>query len=597
LIRSYIILIIVALGYTARLDGQKAVIDETQYIQLKKTLQSARETSNPAELAESYFKLAEYEENINKKPELAFDYYVSAKQYYNRSQNVEKENMVNAIIAKKYVSSGFIAEAISIYEDLLSYYTKNKDDRNIANIYYELHRAYNERGESERATLALHKSISINIKLKDTTLLTKFSLDQVKNYISLGELDSALITSAKVVNITSITKDKPSMSKALYYLGYINAIRKDFIKAEKYLLNSLSMTKPLPYDEARKNTYKALVNMYARQEKFKDAYIFSTKYNSLNDSILNNNRQRAIDDLSIRHQAEEKEKNIRFLEIENKSVLQKILLTRSALYFVAAGFFALLLALYYIIRFYSQKIKNETIINTQQHEIDSQKIRELEDRIKISSMQSMIVGQEKERERIAIDLHDSLGGLLSAVKLQFDNVKTKLNGAINQDQYHKATDLLDTAVEEVRNISRNLQPGSLKDLGLVPAINDLINRFDHEHYPEIYFQHYNLDDKLEEMTALNIYRIVQELLNNSVKHAAAKEILIQITREDEEIIIEFEDDGKGIEIVNTNKRKGMGLDNINSRVNYLKGTITVNSQPQEGVSYLIRIPYVTTAKV
>ena len=315
------------------------------------------------------------------------------------------------------------------------------------------------------------------------------------------------------------------------------------------------------------------------------------KLNKLNDSILNFDRIKAINDLSIKHQADEKSKDIRVLEIENKSVLQKILLTRSALYFVAAGFFLVLVALYFIIRFYSEKIKVEKIMNEQQHEIDQQKIRELEDTMKISSMQSMIIGQEKERQRIAVDLHDSLGGLLSAVKLQFDNIRSKLNGHFHADQYQHATRLLDTAVEEVRNISRNLQPGALRELGLVSALKDLINRFEGEAYPDIFFQYYNIDEKLDDMTALSIYRIIQELINNSIKHAGADEILIQLTTEGDDIVIEYEDDGKGFDPEKLVTRKGMGVENIQSRINYLKGSLSFNSRENEGVSYLIRIPY------
>ena len=230
-------------------------------------------------------------------------------------------------------------------------------------------------------------------------------------------------------------------------------------------------------------------------------------------------------------------------------------------------------------------------MNEQQHEIDQQKIRELEDNIKISSMQSMIVGQEKERQRIAVDLHDSLGGLLSAVKLQFDNVRAKLNGHMQLDQYQHATKLLDTAVEEVRNISRNLQPGALKELGLISAIKDLINRFEGEAYPEIFFQYYNIDDKLDDMTALSIYRIIQELITNTIKHATAHEILIQLSIEQNDIVVEYEDDGKGFDPLQLTGKKGMGVDNIQSRVNYLKGSLSFNSKENEGVSYLIRIPY------
>ena len=155
--------------------------------------------------------------------------------------------------------------------------------------------------------------------------------------------------------------------------------------------------------------------------------------------------------------------------------------------------------------------------------------------MKMNSMRSVIAGQEIERERIAKDLHDSLGGLLSTIKLQFDNVRSKKQELAELKEYNHAHKLLDTAVDEVRTISRNLQPGSLHDLGLVSAIKDLINRFEGENCPEIDFQYYEMPDKIDKMISLSVYRIIQELLNNSLKHAQATEILIQINTEDNEL--------------------------------------------------------------
>ncbi|HMP28866.1 MAG TPA: sensor histidine kinase, partial [Saprospiraceae bacterium] len=207
----------------------------------------------------------------------------------------------------------------------------------------------------------------------------------------------------------------------------------------------------------------------------------------------------------------------------------------------------------------------------------------------INSMQAMILGEEKERERIAKDLHDSLGGLLSTVKLQFDNVKARMNGSINTDQYDQASQLLDTAVNEVRTISKNLQPAALKRYGLVASINDLIGRFSGENMPEIFFQHYDLPEQIDELVALSIYRVIQELLNNSIKYANASEILIQLNGESDAISLQYEDDGNGFDAQNIPK-KGMGLENINSRVNYLKGSISIESTPHEGISVMARIP-------
>jgi len=208
--------------------------------------------------------------------------------------------------------------------------------------------------------------------------------------------------------------------------------------------------------------------------------------------------------------------------------------------------------------------------------------------MKIESMHAMIEGQEAERERVAKDLHDSLGGLLSTVKLQFDSLENKLDGVSKFKNYQNANRLLDTACQEVRDIARNMQPSSLLNLGLVAAVRDLINRIDDPDQRTIDFQHYGLENKLENTVALTVYRLVQELLNNSIKHSKAKEILIQLTREENEFIIMVEDDGVGFDVEGV--KKGMGTENILSRVNYLKGDLSVHSEKEKGTTTLITVP-------
>ncbi|MBT8191117.1 MAG: sensor histidine kinase, partial [Bacteroidia bacterium] len=250
---------------------------------------------------------------------------------------------------------------------------------------------------------------------------------------------------------------------------------------------------------------------------------------------------------------------------------------------------------YYIVRFYSEKINTAKIIEEQTEKINLQKITELKDRIRINSMQSMIEGQELERERIAKDLHDSLGGLLSTIKLQIDNIKSKSNGKLDEKEVETTTHLLDAAVGEVRTISQNLQPGALSRLGLIPAIQDLVNRYDGKYGPEIDLQHFDIPIKMNQNLALGIYRVVQEILTNAIKHARASEILVQLNRKGEEIIIHIEDDGVGFD--QKKRYQGMGLENIRSRVNYLKGNMEIDSRVKEGTSFIIHIPLRTTSKI
>ncbi len=557
--------------------------------ELQDKLITARNENNSKDLADIYFLTAKIQEKEKFNTELALELYIRAQQYYIKIGDQNKNHEINKYLANRYFLSGFLQESLELYQQILQYYNDADLTKEETEIHYLMSKVYRTKGDTELSLKHLNQAITLNNFVNDSTLLVDYSLDKVRTYIELSELDSALITSTICFDISSDLDNRAQMSKSLTYIGYINFIQKDYPRSIKYLEKSKELLPNLPYDQNRRKLYSLLADAYAQNNQYENSYTYAQKYIVLNDSILNHDRITSINNLSIKHQSQEKSKEIEILEIEKKSALRLNKMQRNILYFVAAGFGLLLIALYLIIRFYNQKIRNETIINEQKHKIDQQKIKELEDTMQINNMQSMIVGQEKERERIAKDLHDSLGGLLSTVKLKFDQVRNQLTSQDAGSQYNKAAKLLDTAVEEVRVISRNLQPGALKKLGLIPAIKDLINRFDSEEYPDIYFQHYNLPQRLDEMKALNVYRIIQEMLTNSIKYAEAGEILIQLNQEGNDLYLQYEDDGIGFQ-VNEPKSRGMGLENIQSRIKYLKGQISLESEPNEGVSFLIKIP-------
>jgi signal transduction histidine kinase len=570
---------------SAQVDLSKKYTLET----LQEMLQKARSENNQKDLADVYFLIAEIQEKEKFNSELALELYIRANQYYEKIGDLKQSNVIKRYLAERYSKSGFLLESLGLYREVLNYYQSIKDSLMQARLHYDISKVLAVRADMEESLNSLQRAITLNESIQDTSLMVNILLDKVSKYILLNERDSALITSTLAFDISSDADNKKQIAKSLFYIGYINMKDVQFKKAIKYLEKSVEINPALPYDSDRRETYKNLIKAYENIDDFEKSLMFSKKYVAINDSILNRDRITSINNLSIKHQSYEKNKEIQLLELENQNVNQKNIMQRNVLYFVAGGFGLLLIALYYIIRFYSQKIRTENIINTQQHKIDQQKIKELEDTMQINNMQSMIIGQERERERIAKDLHDSLGGLLSTVKLQFDQFKSTLSGKQDSKEYYKAADLLDSAVEEVRVISRNLQPGALSKLGLIPAINDLINRFDGDNYPTVFFQHYNLPLKISEMVGLNIYRIIQELMNNTIKYADASEVLIQLNYKDGDLYVQYEDDGVGFNINNLNAR-GMGLENIEYRVRYLKGRMSIETKEGDGVSYFIKIP-------
>ena len=561
---------------------------DSDYDSLNAALERARVEKKKKKLANLYYQLAKYEEEHLIRSENTLDYYLRARQYFQRINDTEMINTIDFLIAQRYQKAGLYSDAESIYKNMMPFYEKKKDLSALAEINNQLGIISSTRADNEKAleyaSLAIKQAKSSN----NLEMSVKYAINKLAYHRQLNEPDSALAIAANCFKVSSELQNNELAAKSLYYISTINNDQKNYKRAIKYGLQSELLAGNKPYDESRKNIYFNLSQAYAAVDSNKKALKYLMQFTDLNDSISDIELTESLNNLAVKHQSDENKKKSQLLEIEKKFAERENEQQRIALYFLMGGIALLILMLYYYIRFYSQKIDSERIISEQKDEINHQKIRELEDELKIKGMQSMITGQEKERERIAKDLHDSLGGLLSTIKLQFENAKAKLG--LKKDDFDKTSQMLDDAVEEVRNISRNLQPSSLARLGLVAAIRDLVNRYKDEAYPEIFFQYYDMPPNLDNLTSLSIYRIIQELLNNTIKHAQAQEVLIQFTREGNELVIQYEDDGLGFDI--NQSGRGLGLENIKSRLNFLNATVAFDTKPGEGTSILIHVPII-----
>lgn len=560
------------------------------YQELNKILELARTNNDNETLAEVYLKLGDYEGDYFAEYDKSIKYYNNAITYFKTLKDADGMLRVNHAIANRYRDAGLNSESLQILHNIAKTYEENEEIKALAHVWYDLNLTYGILGDHHSALDYLNKAAQANKTIKDTLLELKILFSKIENFNYTYELDSALITAFKAFDLSTIIRNNEMAARSLFYIGYSNKLDMDFDKGEKYIIKSLSILPFHSYSEWRKKIYKELADIYRATDRVEQGYEYLLKYTLLSDSIANKNRLESFNNLALKYGSREKQTSIELLKIEKEYEINKNVIQRQSLYILAFGLLIVLLSVYFIIKFYNHQIATTKTINEQKDEINYQKIRELEDAVRISSMRSMIEGQEKEQERIAKDLHDSLGGLLSAVKLQFDYL-----GSVNKDvnlqkAYTQAHHLLDTAVSEVRTISRNLQPSSLQDLGLVPAIKDLINRYNGENYPDIDFQYYDMPEKMDRMVALTIYRIIQELLNNSLKHAQASEILIQLNSEEDELVIQYEDNGVGYD-PNDLKSRGMGLENIKMRVNFVHGTIHTESEPGNGMSVIMRVKY------
>ena len=366
------------------------------------------------------------------------------------------------------------------------------------------------------------------------------------------------------------SKQDISMLGAVYLIrGSIAVDQNDFKTALKYSLLSHEIHQKSGNYSGQVESLKELSKAYSRVGDYKNAYETRVEYMGLSDSLFSANSAKEINELNVKFQTSEKEKQIaeQNLLIANKNTrLRNLLFT-----LIAAGLLiSLLLALY----FQRRKTFQQSLVTLKKEQ-------------DISLLKALMTGEEKERNRLARELHDGLGGILAAAQMQISNVET--NG--QQDELvkkQKATELISQAATESRRIAHNLLPETLLRYGLDEALKEYSQSITDSKLMQLDYESVGMQLKLDQSAGLSIYRIIQELVNNIIKHSGATEALVQLHREAEKLSITVEDNGKGF-APQQNGKTGIGLSNIRSRVSYLNGSLDIRSEEQKGTSVYIEI--------
>lgn len=231
--------------------------------------------------------------------------------------------------------------------------------------------------------------------------------------------------------------------------------------------------------------------------------------------------------------------------------------------------------------------RQQKLIAHQQSVIAQQQIRELETK----SLRAMIEGQEGERSRIARDLHDGLGIQLSRIKLFVEAHQEQLPTSVKEP----LNQFLDEACTETRLISNDLRPYALSTFGLIPALEDLVQKLNLVNETKLTLEHFGDGPALGDEASVMLFRVVQELLNNALKHADAQTITVQIMANDESLLISVDDDGQGGDFAD-GPSKGNGIANIRSRIDYLGGQVMWQSEADRGTSVMISLPMAKLAR-
>jgi two-component system, NarL family, sensor kinase len=355
---------------------------------------------------------------------------------------------------------------------------------------------------------------------------------------------------------------------ANYYIYAGNLYRQlnQLQRSHQMLAYGLSLAKQIEHKEDIRDGYLYLHQLFASTGKYDSAYHYYVLYDKLKDSISNENTRREIRGIEATYKIEKKDREIELLrqqaELIQEASNRKLLIRNLVILF----FILVAVIIGFILNRRELRRKNlqQQEINKRQNEIFNV----------VSST------QDQERKRIAQDLHDGMGSLLSAAKL-------KLSGMQTNNGIEDTIRILDDASVELRNIAHNIMPATLSRIGLTGALQNFFGRMK-DGPLQFHFTHHGFDERIDEEKEILLYRVVLELVNNVVKHAKAKNVTIQLLKYPESINLIVEDDGIGM-AGETNREEGTGLRNIASRVSYLKGNFSVDSGAR-GTTVIIDLP-------
>lgn len=438
--------------------------------------------------------------------------------------------------------------------------------------------------EPKKARIFLQKAKHILKPFPESLNNTLYYYNETLYYTTSGQLDEALASAGKGAVLAGKYHQQQLYQLLLFRQYDIYGRQKAYEKARQLLL-SIIREKTLTKDiNDRAVIYGELAKTSEQMKDYKEAYHWLSRYRSVNDSINSSQTQLKISELETKYRTVQNQQKIAALQAQNRQAALNAKNDRLYSWFLGLGciFLMAVLCFAFLNARSNRKLALQKEINYRQQ------LAEMEQKQQLKVAKAMLDGEELERERVARDLHDGLGGMLSGVKINLSGWATSRPDVLHDKDFQRTVDQLDGSVTELRRIARNMVPDTLMKFGLETALKDLCE-FHMREELQISCESFNLQEDIPLNVQLNIYRIIQELISNSVRHSHAANILMQCSQNASTVFITFEDDGCGFDPALSGKRKGMGLDNLRNRIAYLQGQFELISAPGEGTTVNVEL--------
>ncbi len=461
-------------------------------------------------------------------------------------------------------------KALSMYNEAFDIYFAANDDDGMATIYNESGVVFEYMGDFNEAITRYSKSLELRKKLKDV-LGESYSISFIGAiYVKQQKYTEAALYLQQALQLRRTLKDSFSTALSITDLADMYGAKKDYQKAFAYYDSGNAMAMQLKYPQLLSENYFKLSQLWELKGDASQSLAWYKKYTSVKDSLLSDKKFAQIEELNTKYQTEKKEEQ---LMMQRNELRQKnFLLALISIIFLLAIVLAFSL-------YHKRQIRHRL-----QLQVEVMKQQDI-------ATKAIIDAEENERRRIAADLHDGLGQMMSAAKMNLSAFEQRIPFE-NEEQkvsFENIIKLVDESCREIRNVSHQIMPNALLKSSLAGAVKEFIDKIDSK-VIKVALHAEGLNDPIDKNTESVLYRVIQECVNNVLKHSGANYLDIALIKDADGISITIEDNGKGFVESDPNHKTGLGLKNIISRVSYLKGTIDFDSTPGNGTLVAIHIP-------
>lgn len=459
----------------------------------------------------------------------------------------------------------YVLDALALFKEMDDPALQLLTMHTLANIY-------GPQGKIKEAFDLDEKGIAIAEKTNNELAKSLF-YDNMGNCYLFGDppnYQKAFEYFTKTLLIDSAFSNKKQMSDSYVNLGGVFFEQKKYAEAVPYLQRSILLAEESGYIQGKVKALKMLSTAYRQSGQTDEAFAILQQAMNAKDSLVNASSEARIAEMQTVYETEKKQQRID---------LQEAQLSKKNYLLAATIITAILLGLLGVSAWRRFRLKQKTRL--QQEIIKQQEL----------ATKAVMEAEEDERQRIARDLHDGIGQMMSAAKMNlsaFESNHSFVNGE-QQASLEKIIGLVDESCKEIRNVSHNMMPNALLKNNLATAIGDFIDKLD-KNGLQVHLYTEGLEQRMDAHLETVFYRVIQECVNNVIKHADATLLDISIIRDKQGISATIEDNGKGFDINGKEQFEGIGLKNIRTRIEYLKGTVEMNSAPGKGMLTALNVP-------